>query len=671
MATNEALVLDGLAINDAATFMILDGTLTMNPPAAKPEWISGADSDGAILSREPKYENRIIECRIAVLPQATKNLALQKIALVLDKFKEAERQANGLALTWVPANSTLPTVTFRCLSGEITELPISMASGWMGETPEFMVRMTCLPFGEGTESQVATVTSSAPIIVLPDVTALAGDVPALGRLVVLDAASKDRRYVMWGLESRYYPTSSAPSLIVDSSGMVTTGFTGVTGTRTGAYSGATNNVIDTTLRSQLQAVCGLGNLSHVGQFRPQLRFYAGGTDMAVRLTYKVNDGPLRSLSFKIPTVVGWNHVDLGLVTIPEAVAGTQRWTGQIEAFGTTGTATIFDVDAVWMMPAELFGRARAVYAYKPGALSAFDDFNGITAGTALNARVALLGGTWATSGVATDFAAADAPLATDETESRTTILDASPRFAVLGATNYTNTEVGVSFYNANLKYPRNSVIARWVDANNYAELFIYPFGGQFELRVTVAGVVTTLKAATGVTAQASTQYQLRIAAYTSGRIVGWLLDSSGGILASLSAQSSVLATGGALATGKPGFSDQALVTGSFARYYDNFYAAVPAPEPIVCYSTQTIEFRHNATVREDSTGVYYGDPPEYVGARFKIPNAGGPAREARIAVIARRNDVESAADDDLTANATTDSTTVTVFATPRFLAVPR
>jgi len=654
--------------------MILDGTLSMNPPNKRAEWISGADSDGAILSREPKYENRIIECRIAVLPQATKNLALAKIASLLDQFQECERQANGLALTWVPANSTLPTVTFRCLSGEITELPISMASGWMGETPEFMVRMTCLPFGEGTESQVATVTSSAPIIVLPDITALAGDVPALGRLVVLDAASKDRRYVMWGLESRYYPTSSAPSLIIDSSGMVTTGFGGVTATRAGGYSGATNNVIDTGLRPQLQAVCGLGNLSHVGSFRPQLRFFASGTDMAVRLTYKVLDGPLRSLSFKVPTVAGFNHVDLGLITIPEAQAGTQRWTGQIEAYGTTSTVITFDVDAIWMMPAELFGRARACYAYKPGALVAFDDFNAITAGTALNARVAPNGGTWATSGVATDFAAADLPAATDETMARSTTSEASRRYAVLGATNYTNTEVGVSFYNAGTfgNIGENAVIARWVDASNHVRLAWSNTGGTNTLTLSaILAAATVQSKSVTLTKIGNAWFAMRVVVFASGVATGSVLDASGAVIATVSIQHSSLATAGALATGKPGFSDFNSTGFSVSRCYDNFYAATPAAEPIVCYSAQTIEFRHNATVREDSTGVYYGDPPEYVGSRFKIPNAGGPAREARIAVIARRNDVESAADDDLTANATTDSTTVTAFATPRFLAVPR
>lgn len=674
----EQLTLDGVALNDGTTYTL--EAVSVTPPPPREEWISGADSDGALLAREPHHENREITAQIRIEPQATMNLALQKIAALVDKLQECRRQANGLALTWIPANSTLPTLTFRCLSGQVTEIPIDIANGWFVNAPLVSVKMTCLPYGEGPEAQVATVTSSAPLIVLPDITALGGDVPALGRLVVLDAASKDRRTVMWGLESRYYPTTSPPSLIVDSSSMVTTGFSGITQTRTGAYSGATNNVISATLQTQPQAVCGLGNLSHVGSFRPQLRFYATTTDMYVRLTYQVLDGPPRSLSYKVPAALGFNEVDLGLITVPETQMGTQRWTGRIEAYrGPTGGGGQIDIDAVWMMPAELFGRARATYSYKIGALSAFDEFASMAAGTVINARVAPVGGTWGTAGAGTDFAAADAPASTDETMARSAVSDTGiGRFAILGSTNYTNTEVGARIRTAITVGGASpswqlGIFARYVDVNNNIRL---TFGNTsflgLGLRVRVAGVDTVVALASSLSIADATWYGLRIVAYASGRVYGTLLDASGGTLYTLSLTDAAVATGGALATGKPGILDYYPgSTATVTRYYDNFYASVPTAEPIVCYSGRTIEFRDDDTLRQDSTGTYAGAPPEYVGARFKIPNAGGPARETRVAVIARRNDVETAGDDDLVSNATTDSTTVTAFATPRYLVVPR
>lgn len=663
---NEALVLNGVAINDASTYMLT--SLSMPPPPKRAEWISGADNDGALLGQDPRHENRVIEARIAIMPQVSMDLALAKIAALVDQFEECERNPRGLALTWVPANSTLAAVTFRCLSGEITDLPIDITTGWFVNSPEITVRLTCLPFWEKAEVSAGTVTSGAPIITL-EVTGVGGDVPALGRLVVADAATQNRRYVEWGLESRYYPTASPPSLIVDSAGMVTTGFAGVTATRTAAYSAATNNVISATLRTQLQAVCGLGNLSHVGVFRPQLRFYASATTIALRLTYQSLDGPLRSLSYKIPVAVGFNHVDLGLITIPQVTLGTQRWTGRIEAYSTATGGETFQVDAMWLMPAELFGRSRATYRYAPGPLVAYDDFTATTAGVTLNARAAPTGGTWATSGSATDLVFSDGPSTGNETVIRQTTGDASYRFAILGATSYTDTETGVDI-RSTPSPARPRLIARWTDANNYlfAQADFDSVTNSLIVGVVVAGVTTNLSVRAWPRSY-DAWWQLRLVALASGRAIASIMQN-GVAVTQCDAASSVLATAGALATGKPGFADLN-IGGASTRYYDNFYAATPAAEPIVCYSGRSIQFRDDATLRDDAAGVYAGPPQEYVGARFTIPCAGGPARKARVAVIARRQDVESTNDDDLVTNATTDSTTLTVFKIERGLAVPR
>ena len=227
--------------------------------------------------------------------------------------------------------------------------------------------------------------------------------------------------------------------------------------------------------------------------------------------------------------------------------------------------------------------------------------------------------------------------------------------------------VTVSNTRATLASNAQGVVARWVDASNFVSLT--QTSTTITLSATVAAAVVA-SSSVAFTAALGGKYALRVVVLASGRAIGTLMTPGGAVLKSLEIFNTAMSSG-ALATGKPGFVDRNQSGVAIVRYYDNFYAALPAPEPIVCYSGQTIEFRDKATLREDSTGVYYGDPPEYVGSRFKIPNAGGPARETRIAVIARRNDIETAADDDLVSNATTDSTTVTAFATPRFLAVPR
>jgi hypothetical protein len=151
--------------------------------------------------------------------------------------------------------------------------------------------------------------------------------------------------------------------------------------------------------------------------------------------------------------------------------------------------------------------------------------------------------------------------------------------------------------------------------------------------------------------------------YASGAGHAWIV-LNGVDFTQMDFADSVLATGGTLATGKSGFADYNPSAQAITRYYDNFYTATPAAEPVCCYSGQSIEFRSDTTLREDSTGTYAGPPPSYIGGRFYLPNAGGPGRKTRVAAIARRNNVETSPDDQIA-----DSTVLQVSYTPRFLVV--
>lgn len=662
----ESLILDGLQLNDEITLSL--ESLVMTPPAKRPEWVSGADSQGAILARDPRYENRVIEARLQIAPQATMNAALLLIAAVEDKLQECARnQPYGRPLVWDPAGSTLTPLTFRCLSGEITDMPIDWAGGWLARSPTITLRLTCLPFGEGTEYLAATVTSSAPLASV-EVTGVPGDVDALGRLVVTDAATQSRRHIQWGLESRYYPPAgAAPALLIDAAALQYI-YAGAPGTRAGAYTAA-SQVVSATLTAQPNPICGLGNLlTHVGSFRAQLRFYATAKTIAVRLTFQTLDGPLRSLPYKIPVIVGWNHVDLGLITIPETVLGAQRWTGRLEAYSTAAGGELLDIDYVALIPAELYGRARANYSYVPGWIKGRDEFTGATAGFILSGRVAPQGGSWTTFGDPTDFVTADGPTATDETVSRSAT---GTRHGILGGVFYTDVDISALVY-GDVTGPgaisfSAGVIARWVDVSNYlsADYIPSPTGDVDEIRVTqvIAGVASTLATIT-IPAGVQQWHGIRLVAFAGGHGALMVLDVAGNILQSTPFASTALATGGVLATGRIGLLD----TGGSAssRYYDNLSVARPDPEGVVCHASQSIEFRHDTTQREDSTGVYAGQPPEYVGARFTVPPSGVAGRLARVAVMAKRNDVQVASD----AN-TGDSTTVQVYVVPRYLAVPR
>jgi len=663
----ESLVLDGTELNDYTTFR-LQG-FDFLPGRKRYEWASGADADGEALVRDPLHENAVWTLRLRVAPQASMNTALAKIAQVTALLEEAERNTDGLALVWTPAGATAASAkTAYVLSGEIDGLPITNSGddqGWLLRAPVMTVKLICKPFLHGAETTTTIATASTLPLITGTLANVPGDVPALGRLIVTDAATQFRRHVEWGLEQRYY--NPATSLILDSDSLVTTGFTGTGTTRTGAYDpGATgNNVVRVTLYGQITAVCGTGNLAHVGTFRVKARVFASNTASStakLRLAWQSGDGPLRANAWTSPPIGGaFAEVDLGVITIAEAQLGTQKWSGRIEAYtdgGNAGTDTL-DIDYLLLIPAgEGYGKARATVSTTPGVLVASDEFTGTTAGGALNARAAPLGGSWVTSGSATDLTFSDSP----ERVTRATTSDASPRFAILGATNYTDTEVALTAASA-----KCYLIVRWTDSSNYAYLEVGNsalLADTYVAVYTVVAGVTTLRAYTpGGTPAPPTERRLRVTAYASGRVIGTLMDSTGVAMLTVDTSSSALATGGALATGKPGFADYHPAATALTRYYDSFSVSTPAAEPIAVYSGQSLEIRHDGqALREDSSGTYYGSVPSYRGARFVVPPAGSANRTTRISVKARRNEVDTSADDQIA-----DATTVQVAVTPRYL----
>lgn len=671
MATTETWTLDSVSLT-GTNFDILE--LTVDPPKARPDWLTAADSDGAALMRQPLHENRIITMKMRVRPQASMNAALDAVGTLIDKLRLASSEPAGIALTWTPANSTR-TVTFDVLAGEIQEMPIGLddhARSWFLQRPIFTVEMTAKPYWRGTETLTSTASSSTPQVTLevPNVT---GDVPALGRLIVTDTATQARKDVEWGIEGQFY--NSGTSLILDSDSMTVTGFAGTQTTSTGAYdpNATGNNVIRVSaVLSTPVAVCGTGNLSHIGVFRVWARVKFTTEFQRVRFAWRDGEGLYSTNAWAGPSTQNpsqWTECDLGLISLTEATLGTQRWDGRIEAMeNPVSVPAAVDIDYLLFIPAsEGYGRAKSAYVYSPGVTVGYDLFTSTTSGNALNARVATQGGTWATSGETTDFVFADQADG-GETLGRTVGTDATTgRFAILGSTNYTDIEVSVQVVPGTLTVStgtiQHSIIARYTDASNYllfrlVRTITYT---RLEILKRIAGVSTIVKYGPEIPISGIAYYTLRLVALANGRAVGQLLSPAGGLMSEIETYDTVWATGGALATGKPGISDVNTTGTSLARYYDTFVASTPQPDLPVIYSTRTIQFRHDGVTRTDSAGTVYGDPPSYKGTRFLVP-----VGTSRVAVAARRVERDTSWVDNVA-----DATQVQVGWTPRGLVVPR
>jgi len=358
---------------------------------------------------------------------------------------------------------------------------------------------------------------------------------------------------------------------------------------------------------------------------------------------------------------GWTELDLGTITVPPVLAGAQQWDGRIEAMASTGTVTV-DVDYVSLIPTtDGYGRARGTFTYTAPAVTGYDDFESLASGTVLNGRSATTGGTWATSGATTDFAGVI--VSSNHLVQRSTNADSGNRYAILGSTSYTNTAVRVGTSvsaSPSTGDIQRGAVARWVDSSNYLSFAYWnsSVGScTARLTITVGGTATEQQA----TLPPLGNVVLRLIAYASGLAIGQVLNEYGSLLAQIQVYSSQLATGGTLATGKPGFFDRSTAGGSIVRYYDPFSSGTPTGDPSVLFSGQSMEIRHDDVIREDSGGTFYGQVRPYRGTRFYVPPGIG-----RWALAARRADRDVAP-----ATNVTDATNVQFGITPQYLVIPR
>jgi hypothetical protein len=419
-----------------------------------------------------------------------------------------------------------------------------------------------------------------------------------------------------------------------------------------------------------------------------VRVQATTTNVEIRLVYQSTEGPWTANEWK-PLRQGastWEEIDLGAITTIRPVAGTASWNGRLEARTTTGTDTL-KLDYALVIPTDDgYGKAFSVAPAISGVLSAYDQFTSTTAGNALNGRSATLGGTWATSGDATDYAFSDDY--SKETIKRTAASGTNGRYAILGSTNYTAVSVealvmsdgnGVTLASV----PRLGVIARWTDSSNYLRAFVYRNSTGpatwLEIQQVVAGSITTLAsqstATIGPGAFNNYWFRLRLTVSVGGNALVQLIatdmtedvsptfsGSPGSVIFSAAATTSVLATGGTLATGKPGIWDlYADSSPTINRYYDEFYVSTAPSEDLVIHAGETMQIRHDDTVHENSAGTSTSSFKPYRGSRFLVP-----VGDSYATVKARRIDIDSGADANVT-----DSTRVQVGWTPRGLVVPR
>ena len=463
-----------------------------------------------------------------------------------------------------------------------------------------------------------------------------------------------RRHVEWGLESRLLDAGTA--YVIPSDDLVTTNYGGDQDTRTGAANG---DVVTAEVGATPMSLCGIPPREHVGRFKVRARIWCSEADVRLRLLYRSGNRALEptAVSWVSPVAEGFCDVDLGEIVVRPAVLGAQAWEGRFDAYNPR-TDTTIEIDEVYVIPVERYGRVRAHYQHDTGLLMAEDRLDSISG--ALDGETARLGGNWDSDGATTDFAN------TTVLVSRSTTLDASPRIARLSGL-FTDIEVGCLYVvsgaaaGALTGAPRHhGVVARYVDLSNHLRLSHQVTTNPKDVWIekVIGGVATTLGMLGGPLI-VDEYYYLRLVVFTTGLGIATWLSAGGAVLDELMFQDDDLATGGTLEVGDVGIIDQNGSAVASERFYGAFYAAIPPDEPVAINSDLSLELRHDGVLREGD-GDLWGEP-WYRGDHVLIPPAGVMNRDTRFAIKVRVDDV------DVTNNTETGaSTTVQVNYTPRF-----
>jgi hypothetical protein len=504
---------------------------------------------------------------------------------------------------------------------------------------------------------------------------IAGDYPARARIIVTDASGNDQRAVVGGFRSRYFdPAITADTVyegeaLTPMTGAASAALAGASGGSAMSVTGLPPNIWMPVLTTDLASG---GPMTHKGTYRVMARVYTTVGDVPngatppvwIRFTWAVGGAVFQTINpqVELPGVKSFYLVDLGEVALQPAPIGTHYWRGSLQALAPSTGMDLW-VDQLFFIPVgenSFFPTAPQVIVQGVNPLTAWDAYTTLASAAALNARVASLGGSWVTSGSATDFTGAPTP--PGPCPSRATFSDASPRFAILGTATYTDTEVGCDIMTTGYTFSGGSglvmgVVGRYTDNNNhlYCGYLRVNYQPVLALWIVIGGVATTI-AAVGITQTPNQWLTVDLKVTPTGQAIAQLSyqGKSSTPLWKVSVFNSALAAGGTLASGKVGFVDENIAAaggagqqGTPTRYYDNFFARSAGATPnrdAVVFASQQSELRHDGFYRLDPSGVGATRVSRQQGDLPRLPVSGIEQRAVELTLKTSRGDLQTLAD---------------------------
>jgi hypothetical protein len=669
-----------LDLNDGIKFRAMKASYPT--PPRRVNWVSSADTEGAEPSN-PQYDDRTITIECRVYGSSASDLQTQ-IGFLLQKVA----RANEEKATHEYISPSGAACVFDLLEGA-ADYELDNAA-LANKRTVVTITFTAKPFWRsGLAREVAG--EDHKETALPCVTGIdiapAGDVPALGRLVIDDDQGQDQWTLIWGLQSRYYDPTADAALFYEAESRTPQGGA-ATAELAGASGAGKNTVLHGSLVPNLQSVLstqavGAGNhLRHVGSYRVFARLQRPATNVgsvSVALQWAQGDFQRATENDLVTWLADelegiWLLVDLGLVHLERAVAGTQRWEGRILASSTVAGDDLY-VDCLMLFPVdEGYGTLKVVPPLEiPTQITAHDEFDQ-AAGNLDTPKALPLGGSWSEQSKtgANGFQVE----AVSHTARRSTVSDAdlnSGCFAIAGATVAGPTQVSVEIqYTAKPSEVRGQsyrfgVFARFVDLSNWAMAVLEPFGPTVDNYN-----LTFVKRVAGTTFVTVPGHATLISGANRG-LLTLRIDAAGNYKASLNdakpesvvaGQDADLAASGALATGKFGIYDAWASAVANTRIFDNFLAFAASASDAAVYASRSAEVRSDRMLRFDPGGTILQPRRDYSGKYLRLPPARREGRSVRTIVKLSRGNIDTMADRAI------DDASFRLFWQPRGLVLP-
>jgi hypothetical protein len=650
----EKLILDPAEISgrtqlDITPWVKVDG-IDWGSAEIEPYRTSMSVGEGVIDYRLP---NRNI-----TVPLVIKDVGGTSFATVrsLIQAKAALFQRNGGYLKRI-------TAAGGTLYADVQASGLTLGGGWSQAHKNYDVdaeiRLEASPDFYGPAVTLADhVETSATELVFTE-TDVDGDYPARVRVVVDEDQGQSQLGLIWSFRNRHYSSAATAACRFEAEAL-----TPLDTAARAALSGASGGTVVThgTLSTNWTPVLdmragGTAYPTHTGTNRLWVRYRTtSGTAVQLRAVWDVGDMvfPVENTPIRCNAGTALFDVDLGELRLDPPPVGTHRWNAILQAKGAAGGENV-SIDKVWVLNAdEGYGVLRAPITADAGliAYSARDEFN--QAAGALTGKTLPVGGVWTNvaGGDTDDFTVE----ATGHTAQRTAVSDTAPRFAQAGTTSYTNIAVETVLKGSAFPGGNMGVFARLVDASNYltAVVSVSASTAQLVVRKVVVGVETDIASRPLLPYGTGQFYAVRLYVDDRGNWFAWYGPEGALGDPQLQSNDPVLATGGALATGKVGIYDRVQGAGAVTRNYASFGAWVPVPEAVL-YASQSAELRWDGMFREDISGSAYGPVSWVTGDLPRLPPTVDGRGTTEVFVKASRGDFAALPDtaiDDISARIT-------------------